>query len=171
MNQKTANYDESWKEALTEYFEPFLCFFNKNLPKTSWHCWYCHLKYLTINLLEDFTPWKPRNWHPVTLLPSNGKIPLPSLVMAMRSLLLLTVGSTIPLRETTRSNPRRSRGEVICFFPTRSFPLLKSARRFSQGDRFLLLCDRRFVKWESATIRKLYFFLTKKPIDIVGTGI
>ena len=27
MNQKTANYDESWKEALTEYFEPFLCFF------------------------------------------------------------------------------------------------------------------------------------------------
>jgi hypothetical protein len=27
MNQTTANYDESWKEALTEYFEAFLCFF------------------------------------------------------------------------------------------------------------------------------------------------
>ena len=27
MNQTTANYDESWKEALTEYFEPFLRFF------------------------------------------------------------------------------------------------------------------------------------------------
>jgi hypothetical protein len=27
MNQATANYDESWKEALSEYFEPFLSFF------------------------------------------------------------------------------------------------------------------------------------------------
>jgi hypothetical protein len=27
MNQVTANYDESWKEALSEYFEPFLSFF------------------------------------------------------------------------------------------------------------------------------------------------
>jgi hypothetical protein len=27
MVQKTANYDESWKEALSEYFEPFLSFF------------------------------------------------------------------------------------------------------------------------------------------------
>jgi hypothetical protein len=27
MNQTTANYDEPWKEALTEYFEAFLCFF------------------------------------------------------------------------------------------------------------------------------------------------
>ncbi|MDB9421085.1 hypothetical protein [Microcystis aeruginosa] len=27
MTQKTANYDESWKEALSEYFEPFLSFF------------------------------------------------------------------------------------------------------------------------------------------------
>jgi hypothetical protein len=27
MNQETANYDEPWKEALSEYFEPFLCFF------------------------------------------------------------------------------------------------------------------------------------------------
>ena len=27
MKQPTANYDEPWKEALTEYFEAFLCFF------------------------------------------------------------------------------------------------------------------------------------------------
>ncbi|NCQ98198.1 MAG: hypothetical protein GPJ28_02165 [Microcystis aeruginosa L211-11] len=27
MNQTTANYDEPWKEALTEYFEAFLYFF------------------------------------------------------------------------------------------------------------------------------------------------
>jgi hypothetical protein len=27
MNPTTANYDEPWKEALTEYFEAFLCFF------------------------------------------------------------------------------------------------------------------------------------------------
>jgi hypothetical protein len=27
MNPTTANYDESWKEALSEYFEAFLCFF------------------------------------------------------------------------------------------------------------------------------------------------
>ena len=27
MNQTTANYDEPWKEALTEYFEAFLSFF------------------------------------------------------------------------------------------------------------------------------------------------
>ena len=27
MNQTTANYDEPWKEALTEYFEAFLHFF------------------------------------------------------------------------------------------------------------------------------------------------
>ncbi len=27
MKQTTANYDEPWKEALTEYFEAFLCFF------------------------------------------------------------------------------------------------------------------------------------------------
>ncbi|CCI04736.1 Similar to tr/Q8YTV1/Q8YTV1 (fragment) [Microcystis aeruginosa PCC 9443] len=27
MNQTSANYDEPWKEALTEYFEAFLCFF------------------------------------------------------------------------------------------------------------------------------------------------
>jgi hypothetical protein len=27
MNQTTANYDEPWKEALSEYFEAFLCFF------------------------------------------------------------------------------------------------------------------------------------------------
>ena len=27
MNQTNANYDESWKEALTEYFEAFLRFF------------------------------------------------------------------------------------------------------------------------------------------------
>ncbi|NCQ85075.1 MAG: hypothetical protein GPJ00_11440 [Microcystis aeruginosa W13-18] len=27
MNQTTANYDEPWKEALTEYFEAFLGFF------------------------------------------------------------------------------------------------------------------------------------------------
>ncbi|CCI20175.1 Genome sequencing data, contig C307 (modular protein) [Microcystis aeruginosa PCC 9807] len=27
MNQTTANYDEPWKEALTEYFESFLYFF------------------------------------------------------------------------------------------------------------------------------------------------
>jgi hypothetical protein len=27
MKQTTANYDEPWKEALTEYFEAFLHFF------------------------------------------------------------------------------------------------------------------------------------------------
>jgi hypothetical protein len=27
MNQTTANYDEPWKEALSEYFEAFLGFF------------------------------------------------------------------------------------------------------------------------------------------------
>jgi hypothetical protein len=27
MKQTTANYDEPWKEALTEYFEAFLYFF------------------------------------------------------------------------------------------------------------------------------------------------
>ena len=27
MVQQTAYYDESWKEALSEYFEPFLSFF------------------------------------------------------------------------------------------------------------------------------------------------
>ncbi|MBE9092245.1 hypothetical protein IQ232_21755, partial [Microcystis aeruginosa LEGE 11464] len=27
MKQTTANYDEPWKEALSEYFEAFLCFF------------------------------------------------------------------------------------------------------------------------------------------------
>ncbi|MCZ8027841.1 MAG: Rpn family recombination-promoting nuclease/putative transposase, partial [Microcystis sp. LE19-10.1B] len=27
MNPTTANYDEPWKEALSEYFEAFLCFF------------------------------------------------------------------------------------------------------------------------------------------------
>jgi len=27
MTSETANYDEPWKEALTEYFEAFLCFF------------------------------------------------------------------------------------------------------------------------------------------------
>ncbi|MCA2702200.1 MAG: hypothetical protein IM500_17795 [Microcystis sp. M179S2] len=27
MNQTTANYDEPWKEALSEYFEAFLYFF------------------------------------------------------------------------------------------------------------------------------------------------
>jgi hypothetical protein len=27
MNPTTANYDEPWKEALTEYFEAFLHFF------------------------------------------------------------------------------------------------------------------------------------------------
>ena len=27
MKEITANYDESWKEALTEYFESFLIFF------------------------------------------------------------------------------------------------------------------------------------------------
>ncbi|GBF79515.1 hypothetical protein AsFPU1_0911 [Aphanothece sacrum FPU1] len=27
MNQLTANYDESWKESLSEYFEDFLSFF------------------------------------------------------------------------------------------------------------------------------------------------
>ena len=27
MLQQTANYDQSWKEALSEYFEPFLSFF------------------------------------------------------------------------------------------------------------------------------------------------
>jgi len=27
MNQTTANYDEPWKEALSDYFEAFLCFF------------------------------------------------------------------------------------------------------------------------------------------------
>jgi len=27
MNPTTANYDEPWKEALTEYFEAFLSFF------------------------------------------------------------------------------------------------------------------------------------------------
>ncbi|MFM6265945.1 MAG: hypothetical protein ACKPFA_05450, partial [Dolichospermum sp.] len=27
MKEVTANYDESWKEALTEYFESFLTFF------------------------------------------------------------------------------------------------------------------------------------------------
>ncbi len=27
MKQPTANYDEPWKEALSEYFEAFLCFF------------------------------------------------------------------------------------------------------------------------------------------------
>ena len=27
MNPTTANYDEPWQEALSEYFEAFLCFF------------------------------------------------------------------------------------------------------------------------------------------------
>jgi hypothetical protein len=27
LNRTTANYDEPWKEALSEYFEEFLCFF------------------------------------------------------------------------------------------------------------------------------------------------
>ena len=27
MNPTTANYDEPWKEALSEYFEAFLCLF------------------------------------------------------------------------------------------------------------------------------------------------
>jgi hypothetical protein len=27
LNRTTANYDEPWKEALSEYFEAFLCFF------------------------------------------------------------------------------------------------------------------------------------------------
>ena len=27
MTSETANYDEPWKQALSEYFEAFLCFF------------------------------------------------------------------------------------------------------------------------------------------------
>jgi len=27
MTSETANYDEPWKKALSEYFEAFLCFF------------------------------------------------------------------------------------------------------------------------------------------------
>ena len=32
MNQTTANYDEPWKEALSEYFEAFLSFFFAEVP-------------------------------------------------------------------------------------------------------------------------------------------
>ncbi len=36
MNPTTANYDEPWKEALTEYFEAFLCFFFPALRYLVW---------------------------------------------------------------------------------------------------------------------------------------
>ena len=78
-------------------------------------------------MIGGLTPWKLKNWHPATLLLSNGKIPLPSLVMVMRSLPWDRAILFILLRETTQSNS-----------PDSSTNLKKCQKTFSpcQGARF-----------------------------------